>query len=75
MGVPDVTAVRLCIMIKRGCSLPDERGDIKLALDALGLDAAKPNANHPLADLYQALHLSARLNEMVLLERGVLATE
>ena len=52
------------IMI-RGCVWPDERDDIKLALDTLELDPADPDLDHPLVDLYRALHLSARTNEMM----------
>ena len=45
----------------------DERDDIKLSVDALKLDPADPDVDHPLVDLYRALHLSARTNEMVYL--------
>ncbi len=61
------TAERLRRMVDRGCAWPDERGDIKLALDALKLDPADPDVDHPLIDLYRALLLSARTSEMMYL--------
>ena len=61
------TAERLRRMITRGCVWSDEHADIKLAVDALGLDPADPDVDHPLVDLYRALLLSARLNEMLYL--------
>jgi hypothetical protein len=58
---------RLRLMVRRSCAWPDERNDFVLALRVLSLDPADPNVDHSLVDLYGALHLSARTNEMVYL--------
>jgi hypothetical protein len=61
------TADRLHLIVNRSCAWPDERDDISLALQVLSLNPAAPDIDHPLVDLYKALHLSVRLNEMVYL--------
>jgi hypothetical protein len=54
-------------MIQRSCPWPDERDDIALALQALSLDPAEPEVDHPLVELYRALHFSARSNSIIYL--------
>ena len=59
------TAERLRRMAERLLAFPDEREDVALALDALRLDARDPDSDHPLIELYRALHFSAGSNQMV----------
>jgi hypothetical protein len=63
------TADRLRHMNRRSCAWPDERDDIALALQVLSPNPADSDVDHPLVDLYGALHFSARTNGMIYLSR------
>ena len=59
----------LRLIIRRECAWLDERDNILTAAKALGIDPAHPDVNHPLADLYRALHLSVANNGVIYLSR------
>ena len=54
------TAEKLHRIVNRGCVWPDEKDDIKLAVDTI-------NDDDLLADLYDTLVIADKLNEMLYL--------
>ncbi len=60
---------RLRLIVARKAVWPDERDDVLMAAQALGVDPADSDVDHPLADLYRVLHLSAVSNGMLYLSR------
>lgn len=61
---------RLHLINKHSWAWPDERDDIVLALQVFSLVSLGPadsEVDHPLVDLYRALHFPARTNKMVYL--------
>ncbi len=57
-------------MAERLQAYPDEREDVALALGVLKLDAGDPDIDHPLVELYRALHFSAGSNQLVYVGRA-----
>jgi len=66
---PDSSTDRLQNILQRGSAFGEEHDAVGQAVRVLGLDAANPEVDHPLVDLYRALRIASQNQRHGLPER------